>query len=306
MSLILFGCLLPWCLLALGGWLAYQLLRQNGRMLLRVEALEQHLLQLTHALAARPAAGCGDEPDAPSGLPVGSEAPEHHLLEQLAAMERQNRALDQRLRRAERRIRVQLVAAALAVVGAILISPTNRAAIAQGPGSSLAQRVQNLEPAVAALRTTVNGHTTQIGALQTKTQFISVSSGEMFLVGTNLRIVNGLGRTDTTNGLGNLIVGYNELRSFGNARGGSHNVVVGSQHNFTRYGGLVVGLLNTISGPFASVSGGQINTADGVAASVSGGQSNTADGGAASVSGGNTRTALGEDDWVAGGLFQSF
>ena len=39
-------------------------------------------------------------------------------------------------------------------------------------------------------------------------------------------------------------------------RTGSHNVVVGQSHNFSRFGGLVVGRFNTISGEFASVSGG--------------------------------------------------
>ena len=67
---------------------------------------------------------------------------------------------------------------------------------------------------------------------------------------------------DCPNGLGNLIVGYNELRDecssdpCMNIRTGSHNVVVGQRHNFSRFGGLVVGDFNTISGDFAVVSGG--------------------------------------------------
>jgi hypothetical protein len=38
------------------------------------------------------------------------------------------------------------------------------------------------------------------------------AANEVVVTGANLRIVNGLGSTDTTNGLGNLIVGYNEPR----------------------------------------------------------------------------------------------
>src|SRR5262245_29284569 len=45
---------------------------------------------------------------------------------------------------------------------------------------------------------------------------------------TRLDAVNGLGATDTENGLGNIIVGYNEERDIHNVRTGSHNVVVGS------------------------------------------------------------------------------
>jgi hypothetical protein len=41
------------------------------------------------------------------------------------------------------------------------------------------------------------------------------AANEVVISGANLRIVNGLGSTDTTNGVGNLIVGYNEPRQFG-------------------------------------------------------------------------------------------
>jgi hypothetical protein len=75
------------------------------------------------------------------------------------------------------------------------------------------------------------------------------------------------------NGLGNLIVGYNEPRPEGNENihTGSHNVVVGLGHNFSRVGGLVVGITNTISGDFATVSGGRGNSASAFASAISGG-----------------------------------
>src|SRR4030095_5140428 len=40
------------------------------------------------------------------------------------------------------------------------------------------------------------------------------AANEVVISGANLRIVNGLGSTETTNGLGNLIVGDNETRGF--------------------------------------------------------------------------------------------
>jgi hypothetical protein len=150
----------------------------------------------------------------------------------------------------------------------------------------------------------------------------SVTSGingaglpELVITGANLRIVNGLGRTDTTNGVGNLIVGYNEERKEGTncfpeppillceevIRTGSHNIVVGVAHNFSRFGGLVIGLGNEISGAFASVSGGQFNTASGFSASVSGGDFNRAIGAFASVSGGDFNTASAPSASVSGG-----
>jgi trimeric autotransporter adhesin len=155
--------------------------------------------------------------------------------------------------------------------------------------------------------------------------------------GANIHIESGSEATDdhgNSTGLGNLIIGYDEDPSlFGRAplstgdRGGSHNLVIGSGHRFTKaaLGGLLAGELNTISnlaasvsggldniasGGFASVTGGASNTAsDGngisfgaTAPSVSGGVNNTAGGPFASVSGGENNTASGAGASVSGGL----
>jgi hypothetical protein len=76
--------------------------------------------------------------------------------------------------------------------------------------------------------------------LEYKLQHITSGPDDVTITGANLRIVNGLGTTETTNGLGNLIVGYNEERApdgATNIRTGSHNVVVGAQNNFSSFGG---------------------------------------------------------------------
>ncbi len=122
----------------------------------------------------------------------------------------------------------------------------------------------------------------------------------------NVQIVSGSGTTDgTINGLGNLIVGYNESRDSGSNKSGSHNIVVGSQHNYTSYGGLVAGYWNTISGEYSSVSGGGSNTASGYTSSVSGGYTNTASGHRSSVSGGQYNTAGGNYSSVSGGGYNT-
>jgi hypothetical protein len=157
----------------------------------------------------------------------------------------------------------------------------------------------------------------RVAALEDLLKHFSRKGNEVFITGANLHLVNGLGLTGCTgaleepipdcpnpNGLGNLIVGYNEPRgdvAEKNIRTGSHNVVVGQHHNFSRFGGLVVGFANEISGDFASVSGGRGSTASGDFASVSGGSSNTASGDASSVSGGASNTASGEGATVTGG-----
>jgi hypothetical protein len=210
------------------------------------------------------------------------------------ALERQIHTLHQRSHTAERRLRWWRGLACGLLVGALPSSTAQEDA--RGGQQGLADRV-------AALETLL-------------TPFSRVNH-EVVITGANLRLVNGLGRTactddegepivDCPNGLGNLIVGYNERREFGaNMRTGSHNVVVGPFHNFSRVGGIVVGDFNEISGDFAVVSGGQRNTASGDRSVVSGGVSNTASGDGGVVSGGFINTASRFATVVSGGSFNT-
>ena len=43
MMTIVFGTVLPWLLIAIGTTLAYQFVRQNGRILLRLESIEKQI-----------------------------------------------------------------------------------------------------------------------------------------------------------------------------------------------------------------------------------------------------------------------
>jgi peroxiredoxin len=65
MITIVFGMVLPWLLIAIGTWLALELVRQNGRILLRLEAIEQ--------LVGARAEGQRREAD---GLSLGTIAPD--------------------------------------------------------------------------------------------------------------------------------------------------------------------------------------------------------------------------------------
>jgi peroxiredoxin len=65
---MILGLALAWAAILVGGWLGWQLLRQNGRLLLRVEELEKRLDGLEFG-----------EGDQPTGLAVGSEAPAFEL-----------------------------------------------------------------------------------------------------------------------------------------------------------------------------------------------------------------------------------
>ncbi len=68
-----------WLAILVGGWLGWQLLRQNGRFLLRLDELEKRLNELEF--------GGADEPES---LPLGSEAPAFELPDLLG--ERHNLA----------------------------------------------------------------------------------------------------------------------------------------------------------------------------------------------------------------------
>lgn len=171
-----------------------------------------------------------------------------------------------------------------------------------------------LQLRVAALEQTVE-------QLQALLEGVARVDDNIIFNGVNVQLVNGTGSTyDQINGLGNLIIGYNEddLNSYGGyrTRTGSHNLVIGSNHIYSSSGGLVAGSYNRISGmgasitagtsnealgDFSSVSGGSSNLANGSESSVSGGYSNTADQFAASVSGGIENTAAGYASSVGGG-----
>jgi len=118
--------------------------------------------------------------------------------------------------------------------------------------------------------------------------------------GVNVQVVDGSGDTGgAVNGKGNLIVGYNENDS--DTRTGSHNLIVGPLHSYTSHGGFLAGYNNTITSPWASVSGGSVNTVSGDHASISGGSFNLASGAGASVSGGPFNIASGDGASVSGG-----
>jgi peroxiredoxin len=72
MITILFGTVLPWLLIVFGTWLVYQLARQNGRILLRLESIERQigLRKETRAGAKRQEVG---------GLSLGTAAPDFEL-----------------------------------------------------------------------------------------------------------------------------------------------------------------------------------------------------------------------------------
>ena len=135
------------------------------------------------------------------------------LQKRREALEQQTEQLKHHTQAIERRLRWwRRLAYGLGVLG-LLSLPLTSGTAQEGYSSStkelrsLARRVEDLEY-----------------------KLVHITSGpdDVTISGANLRVVNGLGATNTTNGVGNIIVGYNEDRGDGNdTRTGSHNVVGG-------------------------------------------------------------------------------
>jgi len=155
---------------------------------------------------------------------------------------------------------------------------------------------------VAELEATIEDLQARVAVLEDLLVHFSREGDEITIMGGNLRVVNGTGSTETTNGLGNVIIGYNEERG-GDAdrRDGSHMLVLGRRNNYTRFGGMVGGEDNEAGGSYASVTGGRASTASGDWATVAGGNGNRATGTFSSVSGGSFNEASGYRGSVSGG-----
>jgi hypothetical protein len=105
---------------------------------------------------------------------------------------------------------------------------------------------------IAQLQVLVAGLTSRVEALEAKLAHVSVSGNDIVVSGANLYVNDGSGSTDgPVNGLGNVVIGYNELRGAGDDRSGSHNLVVGSRNNYSSYGGFVGGLQAGTTTPFS-------------------------------------------------------
>lgn len=196
-------------------------------------------------------------------------------------------------------------------------------ALMQGHPAQAQNPAPSPNAAVDALIARLNADDVEIAALQAdnnalkaKTAPLSVSGTDLTFTGVNVHIVSGTGSTSdgatdssnqpvpgkTLTGLGNLIIGYDAVNpSRAGDRTGSHNLIVGDHNSYSSFGGLVAGEENTVSGPYASVTGGYANVAAGGSASVSGGYANKATGGASSISGGYGNLTNGGAASISGG-----
>jgi TolA-binding protein len=178
--------------------------------------------------------------------------------------------------------------------------------------ATLQSQMSTLQGTVSTLQGTVSTLETTLTSVQGTTKSLaSTFSGvtrsndpdgydTLQFSGMNLQVVNGTGSETDLNGLGNLIVGYDD-NPLAYPRTGSNNLIVGDQGGWSAYGGLVAGVGNQVTGNYASASGGDYNIASGIDSVVSGGEDNIASGQVSSISGGAQNVTSGGFSSAAGG-----
>jgi hypothetical protein len=146
----------------------------------------------------------------------------------------------------------------------------------------------------------------KVAALETKTASISVltdantNQPTVRFSGVNVQVIaNGI------SGRGNLIIGGNNPfdpnSNFLAQRTGNHNLIIGDAQSYTGNSNLIAGFNNTVTGTYASASGGANSNVTANFASVSGGTGNVASGQFSSVSGGISNNAAGDASAISGG-----
>jgi len=182
----------------------------------------------------------------------------------------------------------------------------------QDPSESIPAKLAALEATVASLVAENSALAARVAALEAEqalSDYVTVDQNEIeglkgphvIFTGVNVHIRKDSEYSNDINGLGNLIVGYNEKDIGGGfhpvLRTGSHNLVVGTGHSYPGSNGFVAGYYNQLLGSSCSISGwiswvggGIGNHATGDHSSVSGGKENDASGYYSSISGGSGNT----------------
>ena len=135
-----------------------------------------------------------------------------------------------------------------------------------GPGfdATTQQFVQNLQSAITFTTDTITVTTKTFKVKGSSANGPSIelddANKNVIVTNANLHIRSGSGTTNgTTNGYGNVIIGYNEDTNGNKQRGGSHNLILGQEHSYTSYGSILSGTNHTVNAVHASSIGGDSN-----------------------------------------------
>lgn len=172
--------------------------------------------------------------------------------------------------------------------------------------AGLKKTVTGLQRTVATLRADNVALSDRVGSLDGL--LTGVSRGKdadgyetLTISGENVQINDGSGSENTTDGLGNLIVGYDQDNLDSYARSGSNNLIVGDDSGWTSFGALLAGFDNRVGAEYGAITGGEGNQVTGNEASVSAGEDNTAQSAQSGIAGGVDNRTSGSADAIAGG-----
>ena len=128
---------------------------------------------------------------------------------------------------------------------------------------------------------------------------VNPSTNQVVISGANFQVNSGTGATHgAVNGLGNIIIGYNEDENYDNSseggtpdptpdvKTGSHNLIVGAGHYYTSFGGIIAGYDNKSTAKYTGALGGHRNIVSGDYSVTLGGDSNNSGGRYGSILGG--------------------
>jgi len=224
-------------------------------------------------------------------------ASRHHLIDQQRLQDLRERIADLREQLKEQKhhrynassTMSSTTASSLEALQAKVTSLESSVAALLSADTTLLTTLQTAQAQIAAMQAKIatmeSSPTTGGGGIPDLEKYVSINPDVMngvkgphiIFKGVNVHVQSGSGSTvDTTSGLGNLIVGYNEPDPLVGLtlRNGSHNLVGGRMNYFPSFGGVVFGANNRISGQYSAILGGGQNTASGQYSTVYGGQLN--------------------------------
>ena len=165
---------------------------------------------------------------------------------------------------------------------------------------SMSQALEDTQKQLAATQAELNAvKSNTVLGLDGVLSLVTDSNGysTVQLSGANLQVVNGLGSTDTKNGLGNIILGYNTSSEIFVDRQGSHNLVLGDDQAYPETAAL-------LTGNILSSQGLTVVAAEDLSV-LAGGDYSTTVASNRSVSVGKNRTvAIGQNETISVGVNQ--
>ena len=178
-------------------------------------------------------------------------------------------------------------------------------------GEELSEFLLGIQTTIVSLQNQVIALQTELAEVQSHVviglnDHVSVvdSTNSVVVTGANFQITNGLGPNpiswlgqEGTNGLGNLIIGYNEETGYAEeyVRTGSHNLVIGVDHSYMGFGNIIGGMRNEVNGQYSACISREAEMNWGNVNLILGGKQSTMIGSSFSVMIGGQYNTLGTD-----------